>query len=375
MADFQQFNEGMKRASLLSLPRTSNHRKDVAPPKDKFFLMHLLFFFIGFGGAVPMSFFLTATDYWMFKFRDVSQDDYDAENKTFLQKNFASISSILSSVPSALTTVLASMFAHKIKLRIRLLGTITAITSVFVVFTVFVKIDTDSWQTEFFIITMIVNSLNGVFATCFQVSALTLFAKFPNEFIKIQGYGMSVSGVVGAILQILCLWIGGTRTQVALIYYSCATSILVVTVILTYLSEYHPLYQFYMTGAEEHMNKPVPTLSDIKEVFKRIWLLMVPLLVGSPIMALGSPTITILIVSEYYKGCGDWSVKYYIPVATFLLKDLATILGRYLGRPFVTPKNVKWFMFLNMIQIVGMSPLFVFCNALPRKPSSSTFST
>ncbi|KAG5871752.1 hypothetical protein JTB14_016836 [Gonioctena quinquepunctata] len=305
--------------------------------------------------------------YWMYKFRDVSQDDYDARNKTFLQKNFASISSLLHPIPSAVTMVLASMFAHKIHLRKRLLGTMIATTLAFIVFTCFVEINTDSWQTEFFIFTMIVCLLNNVISILFSISALTLLTKFPKEFIKLNGYGGSISGVVSAVLQIVCLWIGGSRTQVALIYYLCGTTILVVTLILTYLAEYQPMYQFYISDtSEEHMKKPVPTLSDVKELFKRIWLLILPMLVGAPFMGLGSPSITMLMVSEYYEDGGAWSKKYFIPVSTFLLRDISTIVGRFFAKPFITPKNVKWFALVSVIHALGMTPLHIFCNALPR---------
>ncbi|KAG5871754.1 hypothetical protein JTB14_016838 [Gonioctena quinquepunctata] len=288
----------------------------------------------------------------MYKFRDVSQDDYDARNKTFLQKNFASISSLLHPIPSAVTMVLASMFAHKINLRKRLLGSMIATTLAFIVFTCFVEINTDSWQTEFFVITMGVSLLNTVISIFFSVSNLTLLTKFPNKFIKLHGYGGSLSGVVSAVLQILCLRIGGSRIQVALIYYLCGTAILVVTLILTYLSEYQPMYQFYISDtSEEHMKKPVPTFSDVKELFKRIWLLILPMLIGAPFMGLGSPSITMLMVSEYYEDGGDWGKKYFIPV---------------FRQAYITPKNVKWFALVSVIHVVTISPLHIFCNALPR---------
>ncbi|KAG5871753.1 hypothetical protein JTB14_016837 [Gonioctena quinquepunctata] len=68
MADFQQFNEGIKRASLIPVQHVPHNHKDVTPPKDKFFLIHLFIFFVGFGGVVPHAYFFTAMTYvyWFF---------------------------------------------------------------------------------------------------------------------------------------------------------------------------------------------------------------------------------------------------------------------------------------------------------------------
>nr|XP_023022246.1 uncharacterized protein LOC111510559 isoform X3 [Leptinotarsa decemlineata] len=266
MADINQYNEVFERkVSLLSMERFSQKLKSppAPPPEDKYYFITIFFLFVGVAGMVPLTFFLTATDYWMFKFRDVSQENYDPNNKTFLQTNFASITSMLTSVPTALTTVIVSVFAHKIDLRLRLLGIMIALSISFISFTILVEVNTDSWQLGFFILTISV------------------------------------------------------------------------TVVNTYL----------------------------KEVFKRVWLVLLPMVLTIPVMGLSSTTITILVVSE---STGAWGKKFFTPVSTFLLKEISSLLGRVFATPIMTRKNAKWLILLNLLQAYGFGILIPLCNAKPK---------
>ncbi|XP_074034285.1 equilibrative nucleoside transporter 3 isoform X3 [Leptinotarsa decemlineata] len=249
MADLKQYNEVFERkASLLSTEKFSQKLDNppAPPPEDKYYFIMTFFVLLGFAIMIPFTFLLTATDYWMYKFRDVSQENYDPNNKTFLQTNFASISSMLSSVPTALTTVLVSLFAHRIDLRLRLLGAMIAMSMSFISFTILVKVNTDSY---------------------------------------------------------------------------------------------------------------------LKEVFKRIWLVLLPMVLTIPVMGLSSTTITILIVSE---SGGSWGKKFFMPVSTFLLKEISGLLGGICAAPIMTRKNAKWFILLNVLQAYGFGILIPLCNAKPR---------
>lgn len=82
--------------------------------------------------------------YWMYKFRDTSKADYDLNNKTVLQQNFMSLSAVVSTVPGMLSNVLATRYGHKINIKTRLLTTSFIVLFFFLVFTAFIKIDTDS---------------------------------------------------------------------------------------------------------------------------------------------------------------------------------------------------------------------------------------
>nr|XP_023018402.1 equilibrative nucleoside transporter 3-like [Leptinotarsa decemlineata] len=366
MADLKQYNEVFERkASLLSTEKFSQKLDNppAPPPEDKYYFITTFFVLLGFAIMIPFTFLLTATDYWMYKFRDVSQENYDPNNKTFLQTNFASISSMMSSVPTALTTVIVSVFAHKIGLRLRLLGIMIALCISFISVTILVKVNTDSWQLGFFILTIIIMIINTFFTITLSISYYTLMARFPPEYIKIHTYGYSISGVISALLQILCLVIGGSSTQVALIYYSCGLGIVMTAAVMIYFTKYSPFYQYYMEGIEEETKKPLPSLADLKETYKRTWLVLLPLVLTTPVLGLSSTTIGILIVSE---SEGLWGKKFFMPVSTFLLKEISSMVGRFYATPIMTRKNAKWFILLNVLQAYGFGLLVPLCNAKPR---------
>lgn len=80
----------------------------------------------------------------MYKFRDVAQEHYDSSNKTTLQAYFASYTSIAQSVPSLLGTWGFSLIGHKINIKWRLLIPLVVLVLTYVLFTIFIVIDTDS---------------------------------------------------------------------------------------------------------------------------------------------------------------------------------------------------------------------------------------
>ncbi|XP_074034270.1 equilibrative nucleoside transporter 3 isoform X2 [Leptinotarsa decemlineata] len=352
MEDLKKFNESeFRKASLLSELRLSqiNENPKKIPPKDRFNLVLFVFFFLGFGGMVPGSFFLTATDYWMFKFRDITQDHYDPRNKTYLQTNFASISSIIHSIPTLVTTVLVSMFGHKLDVRFRLLSTLSILTATFILFTIFVVVDTDSFA--------------GILL---GVTNFAIIAKFPTAYLKFHMYGSTTAGIFSSILQVICLSAGGNSTQVGLLYYLVGTSILVVTVITAYSTKYLSFFQFYMGDTSESTRKPMPSLSVLMEVSKRMWPFLVSMIWALPTFAWSSPTILILIVPENYKRGDPWTDKYFIPVITFLLPSIIGLLSTVGAKPWMTPKNAKWFILFSLMKTFTLNPLFLFCNESPK---------
>lgn len=79
----------------------------------------------------------------MYKFRDTSSDTIDLRNKTMFQKNIVSISGLAHSIPSVLTKIVASYFGHKINIHKRLTATLSGMLAVFIIFTIFIEINTD----------------------------------------------------------------------------------------------------------------------------------------------------------------------------------------------------------------------------------------
>ncbi|KAG5888381.1 hypothetical protein JTB14_031335 [Gonioctena quinquepunctata] len=358
----------MRKVSMLSLDKEGREVEKTAPvPEDKFYLVHIVFFFFGLGGIMPGVFFMTANDYWMYKFKDPSQENYDSHNRTNLQANFVAISSMTHSIPNLITTMILTFYGHKIHIRIRFLAPLFFIVATYITFTALVEINTDSWQFAFFILTIVVSTLITVLQIVFQFSNLALISRFPNAYIKSQMYGTSSTGVVSAIIQIICLAVGGTPIQAALLYFLTGTSVLIITLILACVSKYLPFFQHYLGDVEADIKRPIYSLVEMKDVAIKIWPLMAIMMVAIGTMCMSHQTITILVVSEGYGHGNQWNDKYFVPVVTFLLSDVMALVARFFAIPLFTKKNAKWFAIFEVVRTLCMAPLFLFCNALPRK--------
>lgn len=77
--------------------------------------VQIAFGLIGIATLMPWSIFVTATDYWMFKFRDVnaSHTGVPLHNKTEMQTFFISYMSIASNVPFLLMLMLNPLLAKR----------------------------------------------------------------------------------------------------------------------------------------------------------------------------------------------------------------------------------------------------------------------
>ena len=98
--------------------------------KDRYHFVYGSAFFIGIVSLFPWNMLITVTDYWNYKFRNVSLDNektaQTAENKetglTDLQKIYSSYLAIAANVPKATFVILHALFGHHFRMNLRLYG-------------------------------------------------------------------------------------------------------------------------------------------------------------------------------------------------------------------------------------------------------------
>lgn len=54
-------------------------------PYDKYNLAYIVFYVLGINTLIPWSFFITADDYWMYKFREIHENSSKSINYTHVQ--------------------------------------------------------------------------------------------------------------------------------------------------------------------------------------------------------------------------------------------------------------------------------------------------
>ncbi|KAF7275321.1 hypothetical protein GWI33_011868, partial [Rhynchophorus ferrugineus] len=95
----------------------------------------------------------------MYKFRTVGSNSTNAEDRNKLQANYASYNMIATTYTGIVCNFISTFFAHKIHLTTRAYMSLIFFTVNFIVQTVMVKVDTDTWQYEFFGLTIVIQVL------------------------------------------------------------------------------------------------------------------------------------------------------------------------------------------------------------------------
>ncbi|CAH1188260.1 unnamed protein product [Phyllotreta striolata] len=339
-----------------------------SPPKDKYFIAAILLFFLGLVNQLPTHFFLVASDYWMYKFRDPKNATYDLDHKTYYQKMFISVSLAVPGFPCLLAAYLSAKFAFRIEVRTRFLMTLGIISFFFVAFTLCIKINTDAWQTEFFVASIFVITVISLCHPLYNVTMNAFMSKFPSGLIKMTMYGSAMSGIASTCLQIFSISISHNSTDIAMIYFSLGSVLILFTLFLCYVMNRSPVVQYYWLEDQGKHVVPSHTLKDFKNVAVQIWPLILILVIKISTTGMGHSNITNLVVSQGYEDHKDelWYSKYFTPTVTYLGYSIFSLIGRFFGHAYITRKNSHWFIILTSVRAFVLGPMFLFCNAQPR---------
>ncbi|CAH1113067.1 unnamed protein product [Psylliodes chrysocephalus] len=361
----------LRKISFLSVlsHKHEEKRKSLPPsiwkePKDDFHLVHITMFLLGFMSLMPMTFFSVANDYWLFKFRNSTMDSEtsNGEDRTNLQQYFQSITIIVQTVPSAILSALTMTYSKYITERT--IGSLISLAIVFAVFVIFAKINTDAWQTGFFILSMILLFINSVFLSAFQSSSLLLVAKLPQDYLMYYMIGQNGT-VLTTLLQIVSLTVTTSSSTTGLMYFIAGTIFILITLILLVLMIRTEVFKYYVTETDDESDNA--TFSDMKELMKEIWpcQLLTCFLIFN--ICLISPSLTTLVEPQKGQNYDLWTSKYFIPVTVFLINDVFCIVGKLLTRKIVVTKSNQWWhisftLIFTFIEI----PFYFLCNAQPR---------
>jgi len=153
-----------------------------APP-DRRYTVFLIFGFLGLASLLPWNFFITAKKYFDYKFRNTSLSSdvpFDGPGyNTDMQVKFESYLSIVSNGTNLVFMFLTLLLVRHITVKTRIAVSTFLMIGIFVVTTALVKVDTDSWQEQFFILTLGLATCMSAFMSVLQGSVLGLSAVFP----------------------------------------------------------------------------------------------------------------------------------------------------------------------------------------------------
>lgn len=353
-------------------------------PNDKYNFAYIVFYLLGINTLIPWSFFITADDYWMYKFREIHNvtnltHTYAEllEQKTDLQASFTSYLSVASALPSTLFLIINAFISKRISLTVRMVGSQCTILLLFIMTTTFVEMDTDKWQNLFLIVTLMTVAFVNAASAIFGGSLMGIVGKFSPKYITAMSGGQALGGIFTALAEICSLWIGASPVLSGLVYFIIGDIVLLLSLIAYVILERSPFFKHHMIEkVPDHLKSDYSINGEVSfsanpsvsytRIIKRIWHYGVSIFLVFFISLAVYPAITVLVESQY-KGKGHpWNDIYFVPVVTYLIFSTGDYAGRVLSGIFQWPKSNPWLvMFMSVARSVFI-PVLMFCNAQPR---------
>ncbi|XP_053649194.1 equilibrative nucleoside transporter 3 isoform X2 [Cherax quadricarinatus] len=316
---------------------------------------------------LPWNFFITADMYWQYKLRNVSLgEEWDASDASLtpLQKSFMPTLVIVSNVFSVVFFIINSAVVKKVREGVRILGSLSLLMLAMILITIFTSVTTDSWQTTFFVITMIIVALLNMCTAVLQGSLYGLAGLFPSSCVSSVISGQAIAGVFSSLARIISLLVGEEPVTSALIFFTIADVFLVFTIV-GYIFLTKGMY--YMKVKKEVEKKllesPQEARSDYATyvaVLKKVWP-MGTTLGGSLIVTLMIyPSVLVYITSTSPES--RWTQIFFQPTITFLLFNLSDWCGRETPRWLKWPSERGWQLHVAALCRIIFLPLLMLCH-------------
>ncbi|XP_063916753.1 equilibrative nucleoside transporter 1-like isoform X2 [Zophobas morio] len=338
-----------------------NEKTDYDPPEDHFYINYILFFLIGLVHSLPGTFFTTATNFWMYKFRNTTIDTTDSEFRTDLQAEFSASVKVVQPIANLAFQLLTVYYGRYFKVRQRKIFILVVTMLLCCLTMIFVKVDTDSWQGGFFAMAMMITGGLNAMTGIFSVTMYTTCAFFPHGYIGAYIMGEGLAAIFTAMAQLISLAFGLSSQDSALVYFGIGLFVIIVTLLALLATGNNQFYVYHMNRIHDRTDRII-NLKDVLHILKKIWSSLV--ISGCYLIASDSSP-TGLVVSEY-EGSGPWNDLYFIPTITYLVNSSCSLIGRGIALMYVPKvKNVVWSV-LSVVRMLIFIPVFMLCNAQPR---------
>ncbi|XP_025290476.1 equilibrative nucleoside transporter 3 [Canis lupus baileyi] len=367
---------------LLDRPPPSLQR-----PKDRFNGAYIIFFSLGIGGLLPWNFFITAKEYWVFKFSNCSNPAAGEEpTSSDILNYFESYLTVASTVSSVLCLMANFLLVNRVPIHVRVLASLTIMLAIFLVMTVLVKVDTSSWAYGFFAVTIVCMAILSGTSTIFSSSVFGMTGSFPMRNAQALISGGAMGGTISAVALLVDLAASSDVTDSTLAFFLTADVFLGLCVGLYLLLprlEYarfylRPVWPAHVFSGEEQPPQDSPSAPlaapgssesstpPLWPILKRTAGLGFCILYLFFITSLVFPAISTNIESVD-KGSGSlWTTKFFVPLTTFLLFNFADLCGRQITAWIQVPGPRSKVLPGLVLLRTCLLPLFMFCNYQPR---------
>lgn len=366
-------------------PLLSPPKEEKTIPKDRCFLVYIIFYLLGIGTLLPWNFFTNAKSYFMYKLRNTTMNETTWTDRpseyNSMQANFESYLAIAAMVPNVLFMFLNTAATKLIAVHVRIIiATITMIL-MFVVTIVLAKVDTDTWQSQFLAITMGTVVITNAGSAVMQGGLFGLASMFPKEYTQAVMGGMGMGGVIASSTNILCISLGTGALETGFGYFMTAEIVIIFALIgyfclpcLEYAT-HHIALRTPPSGSCNTADTDVAPVTRSKSksaelvpVFKQIWMPAICVFVVFAVTLSCYPAVNSAITSinKDAKDAGSWAKTYFVPVSCFLLFNVGDLLGRTVAGFCQWPRQKSALLpVLSLLRVVFI-PVFLLCNVRPR---------
>ncbi|NXS53799.1 S29A3 protein, partial [Brachypteracias leptosomus] len=361
-------------------------------PADRLHGAYIIFFLLGIGSLLPWNFFITAKHYWRYKLQNCSDQAGPKGHATSdLRDFFESYISIASTVPSVLCLIGNFLLVNKVPASIRILSSLFVMLAVFLVITVLVKVDTSTWTTSFFALTIGCMVFVSSASTVFTSSIFGLSSCFPMKNLQALVSGQAMGGTISAIASVIDLAAAADVTDSALAYFLTADIFIIVCVMVYLLLPRLEYSRYYMSSQKDSPSLatvlPNSSVEDEAEpgstantsflskntgipplcpILQKTALLGFCLFYVFFISIIIFPSLSSNIESVSKPSGSPWSTKYFAPLTSFLLYNFADWCGRQITAWIQVPgPKSKLLPVLILLRTIFL-PLFILSNYQPR---------
>jgi len=367
-------------------------------PKDRKNIVYLQFFFLGLSTLLPWNFFITADSYWSEKFTPLNNSlnftnatTNETSNEHGIHSLYRSCFSICSMLPQILFTFLSTLQQKNANEHRRVVLGLIIMSVSFIVTTVFVKIDTSSFQTTFFVLTLISIFVVNSFSALIQPCLFGFAATFPQRYTQALMSGQGMGGLFAAASLIVALLFTNNPSDYALIFFIIAVVMILLSLFCFLVMEKNTYYRYYrkksiaeirdekdIIAGSTLMNEAITssrleiTQPGYLDIFLKVKVHFFCLFFTFFVTLANFPSITASVKSTSENEV--WRDRYFTPVCCFLIFNFTDFVGRSLPSLISLPsKNSKYTLLALSLSRAAFFVLFAFCNAQPRGSDENVY--
>ncbi|XP_048363000.1 equilibrative nucleoside transporter 3 [Sphaerodactylus townsendi] len=363
-------------------------------PRDHFNGTYIIFFFLGTGSLLPLSFIMTAKHYWVYKLQNCSEELSPAERRPPDTRDFfESYISVASTVPSVLCLIGNFLLVNKVSVHVRILSSLVVILAVLIVITVLVKVDTSSWTGAFFIITLICIAVISSAGTIFSSSVFGLTGCFPMQNSQALISGQAMGGTVSAVASVVDLASASSVTDSALAYFLMADVFIVLCIGMYLILPKLEYSRYYIkchkdttqtacilpgdsleeddstSGNPRGMTprrSSAGSMPPLRTILKKTGMLGFCVFYVYFISIIIFPAVSSGIQSVDEVSGSLWTDKYFTPLTSFLLYNFSDWCGRQITAWIQVPGPKSKLLPMMVLLRTFLVPIFMLCNFQPR---------